>query len=478
MPAIWPQPQDLGFFIRRIVETRRSGVLRKIREPVRRFLYFEDGWLVFAHSNVKREKLGQILIEEGILHSEKELQDFLAAKKKKRLGAFLMEQGVIAPDELQRMVEKQIRSIFFRVFYDPTPFEWEERRETVYRDLKVPIRVSILLEEAILNDPDPARYTRLIPPDDWWVLAHEESVMPREFFSSEDQLLRSQLVHPKSIRDLRCEITLDPVVFAQRLYLGLVFGYFIARPPEFMRRVATSLYSATNPYLNPLPPDWETFADRVDAMDPWEVFALRPDAPPELIEQRYEQLNDWLQPILYDPDLSPERRQRLQHLIERVAWAYAALRQQVRKAQPAPGEPSPPAAPATVPPSRPAASKRELFRYIEDCITTGELDEARRVLREHRDVLATEPDFYYLMALILAQQPTTRKQAEVYLRKAIEKRPEQYDYWIALAILYKDLGARDRAIDILQQVLERDPKNFRARQLLELYKSPDTGASP
>jgi tetratricopeptide (TPR) repeat protein len=456
---MWPSGDDFGFFIRTRVQQKCSGIVRRGRPPVRRSLYFHEGRLVFAHSNVKREKLGFLLIQEGILASEAELQAVLQAKGAERLGSYLVQQGTLTRQDLQRLLELQIRTIFTACFYDDAPFEWEERPQPVLPDLIVSVDLNALLEEVILNDPHPETYPTRLPPPSWWVIQSDQTVFQRAFFHVEDQLLRSQVVHPRRVQDLLAQSGLPAEESARRLYLGLLFGYLAAHPPERYEKVAPQLWSAGSEYLNPLPPDWEVLADRSADMTAWELFALPPDSPWERVQERYEQFRDWLLPIRYRRDLSPEKQAKIERLLQRIEGAYREIRRAFDMRTPAFGI------------SIGDLSTDALLQRAESFIEQGRLEEARHLLTQYRTVLEKNGRFYYLMAQVLAHQGETQPEAEACLRKALELEPLNWDYWVELAVLYKDMGHIHRAIETLERVLRQEPQHFRAQQLLRLYRA-------
>ncbi len=456
---MWPPRDDLGFFIRTLVQQKRSGTIRRGRSPVRRSLYFDEGRLVFAHSNVKREKLGFFLLQQGILASEAELQSVLQTKGTERLGHYLVQRGVLTQQDLQRLLELQVRTIFAACFYDDAPFEWEERPQPVLPDLIVPVDLSALIEEVVLNDPRPETYLHRLPAASWWIIQSDRAVFRRAFFHVEDQLLRSQVMHPRRVQELLYQGGLPPQEAAQRLYLGLLFGYLAAHPPERYEKVAPQLWSAGSEYLNPLPPDWEVLADRSADMTAWELFALPPDSPGERVQERYEQLRDWLLPIRYRRDLSPEKQAKIERLLQRVEGAYREIRRSLDMRTPAFGIPWG------------DLSTEALLQRAEAFVGQGRWEEARRLLTQYRTVLEKNGRFHYLMAVILAHQGETPSEAEACLRKALELEPLNWDYWVELAVLYKDMGQIQRAIETLENVLRQEPQHFRAQQLLRLYRA-------
>ncbi|HEY6047131.1 MAG TPA: tetratricopeptide repeat protein, partial [Pyrinomonadaceae bacterium] len=70
----------------------------------------------------------------------------------------------------------------------------------------------------------------------------------------------------------------------------------------------------------------------------------------------------------------------------------------------------------------------------------------------------------------LIAQPQTRRIAEFELKAAIALEPNNGDYRLMLAELYKALGLHRRAAAEIQKALEADPKNEAARTLMSSLK--------
>jgi Tfp pilus assembly protein PilF len=70
----------------------------------------------------------------------------------------------------------------------------------------------------------------------------------------------------------------------------------------------------------------------------------------------------------------------------------------------------------------------------------------------------------------LTAQPQTRRIAEFELKAAIALEPNNGQYRLMLAELYKVLGLRRRAAGEIQKALAVDPKNEAARALLSSLK--------
>lgn len=97
--------------------TRETGLLRLRREEVEKNVYLKDGRLVFATSNDRDDRLGQVLLRAGLIGAE-QLADATetSLRERKRLGGVLVEADALEPEGLVRGVVEQVREILLSVF--------------------------------------------------------------------------------------------------------------------------------------------------------------------------------------------------------------------------------------------------------------------------------------------------------------------------------------------------------------------------
>lgn len=97
--------------------TRETGVLLLRRGQVEKSIYIKDGRIIFAASNDRDDRLGQVLLRAGKV----DLEPLLAATEasvqaRKRLGTVLVESGALQPEDLVWGVIAQVEEIILSVF--------------------------------------------------------------------------------------------------------------------------------------------------------------------------------------------------------------------------------------------------------------------------------------------------------------------------------------------------------------------------
>ncbi len=91
-------------------------------------IYIKDGEIIYATGSQKKHRLGQFLMNNGLISNEQLVAALKKAKsEKKALGAVLIEQKVISSEKLQEIIHQQIEYMIFSLFlWDRGEFEYKD----------------------------------------------------------------------------------------------------------------------------------------------------------------------------------------------------------------------------------------------------------------------------------------------------------------------------------------------------------------
>lgn len=150
--------------------TQAKGILSLTANRVRKALFFKDGKVVFATSNVASDRLGEVLLRKDKITREQNDLSLRALSRGKRQGRVLVEMGALSPDDLWTGVQSQVREIVLGVFkWGEGQFHFEEsplpERERITVDLDV---TGLVLEG--LRRLDAGGWVRVRHPDGHLVL--------------------------------------------------------------------------------------------------------------------------------------------------------------------------------------------------------------------------------------------------------------------------------------------------------------------
>ena len=150
--------------LRQLFVGRRTGLLMLSRETERRSVRFHVGNIANAETNVKEDRLGELLVRRGVItESILARLSVTMLKERKRLGEVLVETGLLAAASLREVVALHVDAVLSRAL------AWTEGeyafREEIGRpldadEMTLPFSTGDLILRASrsVKDPDVVRY--------------------------------------------------------------------------------------------------------------------------------------------------------------------------------------------------------------------------------------------------------------------------------------------------------------------------------
>jgi tetratricopeptide (TPR) repeat protein len=104
--------------IRRLSAERRSGDLQVRAGRMVKIAFFDHGRLVFAASNLRRDRLGEALVADGRItqHEFDHVSALMRADRGRRFGEALVQAGVMDRYEVGTAVARQVRRVALSLF--------------------------------------------------------------------------------------------------------------------------------------------------------------------------------------------------------------------------------------------------------------------------------------------------------------------------------------------------------------------------
>jgi curved DNA-binding protein CbpA len=461
--------------IREINRAGLSGALRLSHEHAKAVVYFDDGNLVFATSNVRAHRLREVLKRAGA--DEAELAAYPTALSDDELARKLEQDGGFTKDKLQAARARQVSDVL-RVALLWTQGHWQfDDRVRIAGETRVKIDAPRLLLECARHLPFSFVQTRFAGrPVDYSFVATANSVnlLPVEA-AVMSRIAKANA--PVALRDLTNNGagTEDSL----RSVYGLSLAGLI-EPSHWRRAFATiaqTQSSATTAKQSDAVKadaaaekiELDSLFERVKvAKNHYEVLGVEPAAADEEIKKAYHSLA-----MRFHPDHFHQRAQSLRTRVESafalIAQAYETLtnttqrreydrqlsRQEAAKAKQNPQT-------AKVNSSHAEAS----FQRGAHALSHKNYDDAISFLAEAALLDPRNARYRATYASALMFRPNMKRSAETELQAAIALEPNNASHRLLLAELYRQLGLRRRAESELARALAIDPKNREARTLL------------
>jgi curved DNA-binding protein CbpA len=100
---------------------KKTGTLIFTNKDVQKSIYFVNGEIIFARSNMNSDRLDDMLLRKGKITEEQYHKvSEVFEKTKKRKGTILVEMGFIEPQSLFTVIREHVREIILSLF------EWQE----------------------------------------------------------------------------------------------------------------------------------------------------------------------------------------------------------------------------------------------------------------------------------------------------------------------------------------------------------------
>ena len=131
-----------------ISRSRETGTLNFHDMGRWKAIYFKDGQIIFATSNIPDDRLGEYLIKKGKITVRQFLEGSKLVRPGKRFGAVLVEENILSSDELLASLQGHVEEIVYSLF------DWVRGEyEFVIKDLSAegPITLNLNTEDVVLE---------------------------------------------------------------------------------------------------------------------------------------------------------------------------------------------------------------------------------------------------------------------------------------------------------------------------------------
>jgi len=499
--------QPLAELIREISAKNMSGRLRLRHERIEAVVYFKEGRLIYAASNVRSLRLIEYL-KSGKMIPDNELQRLKALRSDLAVAEAICAEKLLAPATLE-MLQLKLVSDVLRVALLWTEGSWEFNNLSHLKEqVSFKIDTDTLVLEAGRRTPLNFAPSRFADPGEMifpvGTALTNNNLLPQEGF------MLSRLDRPTVLSDLVAISGLGELDALRLIYAlavaGLlrrekwkeVLGNEVARSrPKIekpvdgvdLREEDIASESSSAPVVNEA--NLEQFLERLNAVTThYEVLAVADNAQSAEIKNAYYELAR-----RYHPDKFRRQAAGSMHAIDsafaRITQAYETLMDDKRRknydsklraraktkdfAQSAPKSSAPVDTTQNVSEvqgSDASDAQRAEINFKEGfaALQQGQTRAAINLLSLAARSVPGESRYRAYYGHALAAHESTRRLAEAELLAALKLEPGNAQYRLMLAELYRDLGFPRRARGEAERAVAADPNNAKARALLRTLK--------
>jgi tetratricopeptide (TPR) repeat protein len=506
--------------LRLLATERRSGDIHVRSGKLAKTAFFDHGRIVFAASNLRKDRLGESLIALGRI-SDAEFREAQALMKKarhRRFGEALIQAGVMDKSELGTSVARQVRRIVLSLFdLGEGVASFEERDCTIPLDYMVSVSVPKLLFDGIRSMKNEDLIRAGLGNMDRYVSLASVSPFPfdPEDCTDEERDILEQARRRVTLRRLAWApggLTLSRLRAAYALFSSGVLqpadseSHGVAPQPLVQMETGTFLLSALRKRRDPsarkaIRQEVDDELERSAHLDREAWLKVSRTAPREelakALEEKMERYHALRDAVEDDEDLCTD--------IELIIGRAASVLRLARGAPEAPPGPPPRAsapvarpprlvAPEPSRPQEPEAPKEEApaRQEVSDGAMTGQAriehllmeGEIRMTVSDYANAVNTYvklvevapdvPAYHARLAIAMACYPKTAKQAEREFLEAVRLDPDNPDIHYQFGLYYKAMRQRARAVSELRTAVRLNPRHRLARGELEALSPKDS----
>jgi Flp pilus assembly protein TadD len=459
--------------IRQLAGDRRSGDLQVRSGRLAKTVYFDHGRIVFAASNLRKDRLGEALMALGDITGEEyhRATALMATQRRRHFGEALVRAGILDKQHIGRAVARQVKRIVLSLFeLQEGVASFEERVCVIPLEYMVSLSVHRTLYEGI-------KLTRRREPILTGLadLDRRVTVAPTAPFNFD---LRQCAAEEREI----IEMAKRPVTL-RRLAWG-DHGLELPRLRASYALLASYVLQPTSPNERPPRPiiQMETGSFLLSSLrrrpEPSPTAALRQEIRDELERSSRLDREAWLQVSRTAPREELQRalegkmeryhtlldavhaHEDLKRDVEVILGRASAMLRMLRQAD----------SEDTVPPVREEEPPTEVHRLRRQGDAQMAVGDYARAVRSFQDLVERTPgdaSARRRLAMAMAGYPSTARDAEREFLESLRLEPDNAETHYRLGLYYKTMRQRVRALAEMQTAVHLDAGHEAARHELQ-----------
>ena len=493
--------------LRSLAGARSSGDLQVQSGKTVKTLFFDHGRIVFAASNLKKDRLGEALVALGRITDEQfsQASALLGGERKRRFGEALIHSGIMDKTELGRSVARQVNRIVLSVFpFSEGVATFDERTSAIPLEYMVSLSMHRILYDGIrVMTSEALVQTGLGQLDRRVQLAPVAPFAFQPGDASPDEL--EILEHAQRKVTLRRLAWVPGGVMFTRLraaYALLASGLLVdadqaetGLQPAIQMETSTFLLSALQRQPDPSAAEAlrREVADELERsahLDREAWLKVSREAPRDelkkALEEKMERYHELLEASGHDSELKND----LEVILGRASAMLRLTRQTPAREKPAAPVPPPAPKPAEAAPASDVAAAAAAAppivdgptssgsiassMQIEHLVMEGEVrmtvSDYANAIKVYMRLVELAPNvaaYWMKLAIAKASFPRTAKQAERDFVEALRLEPDNADLHCTFGLYYKAMKQRARAQAELETALRLNRKHALARRELE-----------
>ena len=467
--------------VRDLRRAEASGTLYLWNQEATKSLIFKRGDIVFAGTNVEKERLGERLVRAGkIKRSVLDLSFRVMERSHQRMGTTIVELGWISEMEMQRYVATQIKDIIYSVFnWHEGDYRFEPNDDPVAKDLCLELQTAEVIYEGACRVSDFAAIRAGV--GSWKNrLKRAEGERLNIPITQEDGYILSQLNGASSIGDIIVTSPLGEEECLRRIYALTLAGVLEIEEPGVSNPQASKGKTES---LESFSQDEQLFRDALAARraafefaDYYDRLGIDFGASGKKVREAYDGALAALEPSATFRHKLDDVKAQLEQVKRKIREAYEVLsvpesRRNYDRRFLAKGATSPTGAetlahltlrPNMAQPENDSKAIEEaelLFVEAKRLHHGGDYFDAVSALAKAVELDAKNGRYHCLLAQWLSQNPGCWESAQEHYERAIALDGNDVEAHLGLAALHEEAGRSERASQLYEIVASLSPRH-------------------
>jgi len=464
--------EHIGFYLRDIYFYKKSGPLIFKYEGIERYLFFHDGFLVFAKITHPQELLGEVLFKLGKISRSTYSKIDSYIDPTLRLGESLMKEGLLSEDDLYAGLRYQMREITLNIFpFFDGKFRFQERGKFAEEEFKSKITIPDLIEEGIRRIKYYSKLEKFMAKK--VLFPKSEDFIDR--LTGEEMKIIGTIDGSFSAEDLFHSGDFEPKFFWKTLYLSYCLNIIDIMDPEKVpvkkekaKKADFEVTDEKQAEVKKEKAEKATFevkdkklaeviamSEQLSTMDYYQILNIPEGSSPYHIKSSYFRLSREYHPGCFSKDLPSDIKDKIKDVFGHITRAYDTLGDEKKKQEyDSKREASP------VVGGKELEKKADIkYRQGRTLYNQERYDEALKLLEEAVRLKKNKGIYFLMLAMAKSKVPPFHKKAEEDFQKAIKLEPSNPEFYVGLGTYYKGEGFFDKAKKQFKKTLEIDPEN-------------------
>jgi len=512
--------QHLPRILVQLQREKKTGILAIGRNDQHKSIFIKDGDIIFASSKYEDDWLGVVLLKLGKISLIQYDQASQATQKtQKRLGAVLVEQGVLSPKDLFGVVTHQVKEIILSLFtWLDGDYRFEEGSLPAQEVITLKMSTANLILDGIRRINDLVRLRNELPPPDTILRITSDPLIlfqdiqltepDRKFLLQMDG--KSTMAQNFAASDLPAFDTMKLLTFFLSVGLVEIGAADLQTEPVTAVREAQGSAPSPSPEAmtmdsesSPSGPPGDTGVGRAPGSgqhgavvegreeifrkDPqralptkdiiqaayeslenqnyYETLGIQKGATREEIRRAYFRLAKDYHPDRHFQTGLENLTPMLEALFRRITEAYDTLLMESKRNEYDAGLVMGKTKNRAQDPADPSPEMH--VQKGQQALQNGDVKAAVYFFEAAIKAAPDKPNHHALLAKTLTRMPGRQRDAETHFKKAIELDPAGVDHYLGLGMLYKRSGMHQRARRQFEEALIWDPENRTAKEELK-----------